>query len=131
MPTAHWRRKKGLRYSPVISSRTAFTTEPGGVTPSGVSRTTCAVIAAISARAWATETPWRNRPMITIDRVTRSMRCPSNETGKKRSGCLVMPLFGMRYAGGRTPTIRTLRPSSCTDAPTRDSEPPNVERQSA
>ena len=66
-----------------------------------------------------------------IDRVTRSARCVSNEAGKKRSGCLVMPLFGMRYAAGRTPTIRTLRPSSCTDSPTRDSEPPNVERQSA
>ena len=38
MPTAPWSRKNGLRNSPVRSSRIAFTTAPGGVVPSGVSR---------------------------------------------------------------------------------------------
>ena len=76
MPTAHWSRKNGLRIfaRDILANRRSPRSQ--AASPLRESRARPAlVIAAISARAWATETPSRNRPMITIDRVTRSMRC--------------------------------------------------------
>ena len=119
MPTAHWRRKKGLRNSPVISSRIGVHHRAGRRHPFG----SLAHDLRGDRRNFGARLGHGNAFAQSADdhhRPGERAPCAASQTRPARRGraVSVMPLFGMRYAGGRTPTIRTLRPSSCTDEPT-------------